>query len=122
MSSIPIAKPEPASDALAGKLKRTEIQHKSSSISGRAIVQVLTEIPCGVESAWHIHRGEEVGYLLAGRVEMMIQGQTTLTLHAGNGFLMPPGTAHNALACWPRHWPNALHLHCRSGTIAGDIC
>ena len=27
---------------------------------------VLTEIPCGVESGWHIHPGEEVGYILAG--------------------------------------------------------
>ena len=32
-------------DALAAKLKRTELQHKSSSIPGREIVQVLTEIP-----------------------------------------------------------------------------
>jgi len=31
-------------DALAGKLKRTELQHKASSIPGREIVQVLTEI------------------------------------------------------------------------------
>jgi hypothetical protein len=36
-------------DALAGKLKRTEIQHRESSIPGREIVQVLTEIPAGVE-------------------------------------------------------------------------
>jgi hypothetical protein len=27
---------------------------------------------------------------------MMIRGQPTLTLHAGDGFLMPPGTPHNA--------------------------
>jgi hypothetical protein len=25
-------------------------------------VQVLTEIPVGVESGWHMHPGEEVGY------------------------------------------------------------
>jgi quercetin dioxygenase-like cupin family protein len=84
-------------DALAGKLKRTELQHKASSIPGREIVQVLTEIPAGVESGWHMHPGEEVGYILAGTVEMMIQGQPTLTLHAGDPFLMPPRTPHNAL-------------------------
>ena len=91
----------PPGDALAGKLNRTELQHRPSSIPGREIVQVLTEIPCGVESGWHIHPGEEVGYILAGTVQMMIQGQTTLILHAGDPFLMPPGTPHNALDIGP---------------------
>jgi quercetin dioxygenase-like cupin family protein len=88
-------------DALAGKLRRTELQHRSSSIPGREIVQVLTEIPAGVESGWHMHPGEEVGYILAGTVEMQIQGQATLTLHAGDPFLMPPRTPHNALDLGP---------------------
>ena len=74
MSSTPMTNPQQAADALAGKLKRTELQHSASSIPGREIVQVLTEIPCGVESGWHIHPGEEVGYILAGTVKMMIQG------------------------------------------------
>src|SRR5437588_12836272 len=88
-------------DELATKLKRTELQHKASSIPGREIVQVLTEIPAGVESGWHMHPGEEVGYILAGTVEMMIQGQPTLTLHAGDPFLMPPPPPHNALDLGP---------------------
>jgi quercetin dioxygenase-like cupin family protein len=88
-------------DELAGKLKRTEIQHRPSSIPGREIIQVLTEIPAGVESGWHIHPGEEVGYIVAGTVEMRIVGQPTLTLHAGDGFLIPPRTAHNALDVGP---------------------
>jgi len=88
-------------DALAGKLKRTELQHKPSSIPGREIVQVLTEIPVGVESGWHTHPGEEVGYILAGTVEMKIHGQPSLLLNAGDPFLMPPGTPHNALDLGP---------------------
>src|SRR5436305_4061579 len=88
-------------DALAGKLKRTEIQHETSSIPGREIVQVLTEIPAGVESGWHMHPGEEVGYILAGTVEMRIEGKPTLTLQAGSGFLIPPRTPHNALDLGP---------------------
>jgi quercetin dioxygenase-like cupin family protein len=88
-------------DALAGKLKRTELQHKPSSVPGREIVQVLTEIPCGVESGWHIHPGEDVGYILAGTVHMMIQGQEMLVLPAGDGFLIPPRTPHNALDVGP---------------------
>ena len=69
--------------------------------AGREIVQVLTEIPAGVESGWHMHPGEEVGYILSGTVEMMIQGQPTLILHAGDSFLMPPRTPHNALDLGP---------------------
>jgi quercetin dioxygenase-like cupin family protein len=92
---------DPAIDELSAKLKRTEIQHRSSSIPGREIVQVLTEIPAGVESGWHIHPGEEVGYIVAGTVEMRIAGQPTLTLHAGDGFLIPPRTPHNALDIGP---------------------
>ena len=61
-------------DELAAKLKRTEVQHRPSSIPGREIVVVLTEIPCGVESGWHIHPGEEIGYILAGTV---VQSQRT---------------------------------------------
>jgi quercetin dioxygenase-like cupin family protein len=91
----------PSTDALASKLKRTELQHAASSIPGREIVQVLTEIPVGVESGWHTHPGEEVGYILTGTVEMKIEGRPSLTLNAGDPFLMPPGTPHNALDLGP---------------------
>src|SRR3954471_2612091 len=94
MSSTP-------ADALAGTLKRTEIQRSSSSIPGREIVQVLTEIPPGVASGWHLHPGEEVGYIVAGTVEMSVKGRPLLVLHAGDGFLIPPRTPHNALDVGP---------------------
>src|SRR5947209_2358771 len=96
-----VTNPPQPTDALAGKLKRTELQRSASSIPGREIVQVLTEIPVGVESGWHIHPGEEVGYILGGTVEMMIKDRPTLTLHAGDPFLIPPRTPHNALDVGP---------------------
>jgi quercetin dioxygenase-like cupin family protein len=91
---------EPADD-LASKLKRTVLQHSGSSIPGREIVQVLTEIPAGVSSGWHTHPGEEVGYIVAGTVRMEIEGRPALTLRAGEGFLIPPRTPHNALDLGP---------------------
>jgi quercetin dioxygenase-like cupin family protein len=60
----------------------------------REIVQVETEIPPGVESGWHVHPGEEVGYIIAGKVEMKVQGRPTGILNAGDGFLIPPRTPH----------------------------
>ena len=96
MSADSVTSMVEAPDGLATKLKRTEVQRSSSSIPGREIVQVLTEIPVGVESGWHTHPGEEVGYIVAGTVEMQISDTETLTLHAGDGFLIPPRTPHNA--------------------------
>ena len=88
-------------DALAATLRRTEIQRETSSVPGREIVQVRTEIPAGIASGWHTHPGEEVGYIVAGTVEMRIAGRPTLTLPAGHGFLIPPGVPHNALDLGP---------------------
>jgi quercetin dioxygenase-like cupin family protein len=88
-------------DGLAGRLKRTELQHSASSIPGREIVQVLTEIPAGVASGWHMHPGEEVGYILAGTVRMEIKDSPALTLEMGDPFLIPPRTPHNATDLGP---------------------
>ncbi len=100
MSSRPTVPATPA-DELAGRLKRTELQRSASSIPGRDIVQVLTEIPVGVSSGWHTHPGEEVGYIVAGTVLMRILGRPPLTLEAGDPFLIPPGTPHDALDLGP---------------------
>jgi quercetin dioxygenase-like cupin family protein len=100
MASTPAPGAKPV-DALAGKLKRTELQRSALSVPGREVVQVLTEIPAGVASGWHMHPGEEVGYLLAGRVRMEIKDRPTLTLQAGDPFLIPPRTPHNALDLGP---------------------
>ncbi len=83
-------------DELAGKLARREIQRAQLSIAGREMVQVETLIPAGVESGWHIHPGEEVGYIVEGQVEMMVQGRAIVVLQPGQGFLIPPRVPHNA--------------------------
>ena len=65
------------------------------------MVQVRTEIPAGIASGWHTHPGEEVGYIIAGTVQMEIRDRPTLTLNAGDGFLIPPRVPHNALDLGP---------------------
>ena len=83
-------------DELAGKLARREVQRSPLSIPSREMVQVETLIPAGVESGWHVHPGEEVGYIIAGQVQMRVQGRATVLLKPGDGFLIPPRTPHNA--------------------------
>jgi quercetin dioxygenase-like cupin family protein len=96
LGACALAQTSTAQDALAGSLMRREVQRAPLSIAGREVVQVLTEIPPGVASGWHVHPGEEVGYILAGDVEMRVEGRPTMVLHAGEGFLIPPNTPHNA--------------------------
>jgi hypothetical protein len=135
----PMTDPHQPVDELPGKLKRTELQRRASSIPGREIVQVLTEIPAGVESGSHIHPGEEVGFIVAGTVEMMIREQETLTLHSGDGFLIPPrslttpstsvprrvGCSPPTSSRWGSRWPRSSAdpprrtLHRRAPVIAG---
>jgi quercetin dioxygenase-like cupin family protein len=86
----------PPRDAPTYRIQRTELQHTSSSVPGREIVQVRTEIPSGVASGWHTHPGEEVGYVVTGRVDIEVEGRSTLRLREGDRFLIPPGVAHNA--------------------------
>lgn len=92
-TAVPVPRPE---DGLSSVLTRTEVQRAASSVPGREFVQVRTEIPEGVESGWHVHPGEEVGYIVTGTVEMHLEGGEVLLLHAGDGFLVRPGVAHNA--------------------------
>lgn len=107
-------------DALAGTLKRTELQHQPSSIPGREIVQVLTEIPVGVESGWHVHPGEEIGYILAGTVEMKVHGGPSLMLHAGDPFLI---AGHAAQRARPGSWhrDDAVDVHRGGGQAAREL-
>jgi len=99
---ISSAQPSPPSnDPLTSRLKRTEVQRGESSIPGRDIVQVRTEIPVGIASGWHSHPGEEVGYIVAGNVKLEVRDRPTRQLHAGEGFLIPPGVPHNATDLGP---------------------
>jgi quercetin dioxygenase-like cupin family protein len=85
-----------ASGDLSPLIKRTQLQRAASSVAGRDIVQVRTEIPVGLHSGWHVHPGEEVGYVVAGKFDMAIKDRETLHLQTGQGFLIPPMVPHDA--------------------------
>jgi quercetin dioxygenase-like cupin family protein len=75
--------------------KRTVLQQADISVAGREAVTARADIPAGVAAGRHTHPGEEVGYVLEGTVTIEING-TTKTLKAGETFLVPPNTPHNA--------------------------
>ena len=88
-SQHPGAQPSPG-------VKRTELQRAHSEVTGRLIVQTLFQIPVGEQSGRHSHPGEEVGYLVQGDVVIDFDDRASLTVHAGEPFLIPPRTVHNA--------------------------
>ena len=76
--------------------KRTPVQQGDLSIPGREAVQAVAEISPGAESGRHTHPGEEFGYVLEGTITVEIQGKPAMAKKAGEGFIIPPGTVHNA--------------------------
>lgn len=76
--------------------KRTPVQQGDLSIPGREAVQAVAEISPGAESGRHTHPGEEFGYVLEGTISVEIQGKPAMAKKAGEGFIIPPNTIHNA--------------------------
>src|ERR1700719_4238597 len=76
--------------------KRTVVQQGDLSAPGREVVQAIAEIQPGGQSGTHTHPGEEVAYILEGTVELEIQGKPAVSKKAGDAFLVPAGTVHNA--------------------------
>jgi quercetin dioxygenase-like cupin family protein len=95
MVFAPLAVRAQAPAAQAG-FKRTPVQQGDISVPGREVVQAVAEIAPGAESGRHSHPGEEVAYILEGTVMLEIQGKPAVAKKAGEGFIIPPGTVHNA--------------------------
>ena len=62
--------------------KRTVLQQADISMPGREAVTAVAEFQPGAAAGRHTHPGED--------------GKPAVTLHAGQTFLIPPGTVHNA--------------------------
>ena len=76
--------------------KRTVLQQGDLSAPGREVVQALAEIQPGAESGMHTHPGEEIAYIVEGVTTLEIQGKPPVVKKAGEVFLIPAGTVHNA--------------------------
>jgi len=82
--------------AQAPAFKRTVLQQGDLSVSGREAVTAVAESQPGASPGRHTHPGEEIGYVLEGTVNLEQQGKPAITLKAGQTFLIPAGTIHNA--------------------------
>ena len=75
---------------------RTPVQQGDLSIPGREAVQAIATFQPGAESGRHTHPGEEFAYILEGSITLESQGKPAVTKKAGEGFIIPAGTVHNA--------------------------
>ena len=82
--------------AQAPGFKRTVVQQGDLSVPGREVVQAVAEFQPAAAVGRHTHPGEEIGYVLEGTFNLEQDGKPAVTLKAGQGFLIPAGTIHNA--------------------------
>lgn len=75
---------------------RTELQRHDLSAEGREVIQVRVELEPGTVTANHRHPGEEIIYVLEGTWEYRLEGQSPVTLKAGDVLFIPAGVIHGA--------------------------
>lgn len=76
--------------------KRTVLQQHDISVPGREAITTLGEFQPGASPGRHTHPGEEVSYVIEGSVVLEQDGKPNVTVHAGEAFMIPAGTVHNA--------------------------
>src|SRR5882724_266772 len=77
-------------------IQRTIVQRKDISVPGREAVVARVEIAPGSSAGRHTHAGEEISYVMEGEVEILIEGQPPVTFKAGEAFVIPAGSRHDA--------------------------
>lgn len=76
-------------------LKRTVVAQADVSIPNHEAVVALVELAPGAFGGRHTHFGEEIGYIIEGEIELIIDGKPTRRVKAGEGFIVPAGAVHN---------------------------
>ncbi len=84
--------------AQAPAITRTVLQRGDISRPGYEAVTAKAEFPTGGSTGKHTHPGDEVSYVLEGSITLEITGAAAKTLKAGDSFIIPAGTVHNASA------------------------
>ena len=76
-------------------ITRTPVQEGDlASAPGRQAIVARVDFAPGAVVPKHTHAGEEIGYVVEGSIELIIEGQPPRTVKAGEGFLVQAGTVH----------------------------
>ncbi len=82
--------------AQAGGFTRTVVGRADISVPGREAVVARVEVAPGARAGRHTHPGDEIGYVLEGVAELLFDGQSPRVVKAGESFVIPAGTIHDA--------------------------
>ena len=77
-------------------LTRTVVTKADVSVPQHEAVVAKVEISPGGSAGWHTHPGDEISYVTDGELTLMVAGQPTRKVAAGEAFVIPAGVAHNA--------------------------
>jgi quercetin dioxygenase-like cupin family protein len=83
--------------AQAPGIRRTVIKKADVSVPGREAVVARVELDAGATAGRHTHPGDEISYVLEGEGELRIDGEDPRRVKAGESFVIPAGTVHDAL-------------------------
>jgi|KBSMisStandDraft_5_1062788.scaffolds.fasta_scaffold136150_1 quercetin dioxygenase-like cupin family protein len=89
------ASPTPDAQQATG-ITRTDLQEHDLSIAGWATVQMRVDFAPGATAPRHVHSGDEIVYVLKGRIEYRLDGLPRATLNAGDVLFIPKGKPHSA--------------------------
>lgn len=77
-------------------IKRTPLHKYDVPDSGYETVMGLAEVQPGATSGRHTHPGVEMGYVIEGESELLIDGQPPKRLVAGQSYRIEAGVVHEA--------------------------
>jgi quercetin dioxygenase-like cupin family protein len=83
--------------AQQGGIKRTPLQ-KAEFPDGFVSISGIAEIPAGGTAGRHTHPGIELGYVMDGEGDLIVEGQAVRHIKIGDSWVIPAGTAHDAKA------------------------
>lgn len=67
------------------------------AIFGRDAMLVRVDFEPGAVAPPHVHEQEQFGYVITGELSLVLAGQTH-TVGPGQGYYVPPGVTHSAVA------------------------
>jgi quercetin dioxygenase-like cupin family protein len=84
-----------AAIAQQASIKRTPLQ-RAEFPDGFVSVSAIAEIPPGGAAGRHSHPGVELGYIMEGEADFILDGQPARHLKPGDSYQVPMGTVHDA--------------------------
>jgi quercetin dioxygenase-like cupin family protein len=91
----------PMAHARQPGMARADLLQHDLSIADREVIQTRIDFEPGSASLRHSHPGDEVVYVLEGRLAYELRGRRARVLEAGETLFIPAGTSHTVRNAGP---------------------